>query len=144
LVIATGAGLAAVAGCSYSSKNSMTRTATGTAGIAIATTTEFPTAGASPGSSLTRLDQVPVGGSASAKLNGSPVLVSQPTAGHVKAFLAICTHQGCTVAPAGPELHCPCHGSVYDAFTGAVKKGPAQRPLREIPAVIIGDDIQLG
>jgi Rieske Fe-S protein len=36
---------------------------------------------------------------------------------------------GCTVAPNGPRLDCPCHGSIYNAFTGAVVNGPASQPL---------------
>jgi Rieske Fe-S protein len=42
---------------------------------------------------------------------------------------AICTHQGCAVAPSGAELRCPCHGSRFRARTGAVLAGPAARPL---------------
>lgn len=50
------------------------------------------------------------------------------------AFSAICTHLGCTVAPAGNRLDCPCHGSVFDAFTGKNLSGPAPRPL---PGVVV-------
>jgi Rieske Fe-S protein len=52
------------------------------------------------------------------------------------AFSAICTHLGCTVAPAGNQYHCPCHGSVYDAFTGSVISGPAPRPLAKIAVAV--------
>ena len=104
--------------------------------------------GAVPGSSsggagggIIKLADVPVGGSASATANGQPVLVSQPTAGNVVAFTAICTHQGCTVAPAGKEFQCPCHASVYDAFTGAVISGPAPAPLAAIPVKIAGAEV---
>jgi Rieske Fe-S protein len=41
---------------------------------------------------------------------------------------------GCTVNVAGPLLRCPCHGSVFDSFTGAVINGPAASPL---PAVAV-------
>ena len=57
------------------------------------------------------------------------------------SFLAvspICTHQGCTVEIAGPYLECPCHGSVYD-LGGGVVRGPAERPLRSVPARQLGD-----
>jgi Rieske Fe-S protein len=40
---------------------------------------------------------------------------------------------GCTVLPAGKQLHCPCHGSIYSASTGAVLRGPAPRPLPRVP-----------
>jgi Rieske Fe-S protein len=48
---------------------------------------------------------------------------------------------GCTVAPAGSEYHCPCHGSVYDAFTGAVKSGPAPRPLGKVPVKVADGNV---
>jgi Rieske Fe-S protein len=45
------------------------------------------------------------------------------------ACTAICTHAGCQVEYADGALHCPCHGSVFDSRTGAVRRGPATRPL---------------
>ncbi|MGZ4650530.1 MAG: QcrA and Rieske domain-containing protein [Kineosporiaceae bacterium] len=57
--------------------------------------------------------------------------MAQPTAGRVVAFSAVCTHQGCRVNPAGPQLDCPCHGSVFDAFTGQVLRD--RRRLRWSP-----------
>jgi Rieske Fe-S protein len=73
----------------------------------MATTTEYPTTAVSATTALIGLESVPEGGSASAKLNGVPILVSRPAVDEVKAFTAICTHMGCTVNPAGAEFHCP-------------------------------------
>jgi Rieske Fe-S protein len=56
----------------------------------------------------------------------------------VLAVSPLCTHQGCTVNIAGPYLECPCHGSVYD-LEGKVLRGPADRPLRSLPARVLGD-----
>jgi cytochrome b6-f complex iron-sulfur subunit len=122
-VLAAGAvvGAAALAGCSSS-------TSTGSSG-----------AGSQSAAPLAKLADVPVGGSASATANGpdgKAAVVAQPTAGQVVAFSAICTHMGCTVAPAGKEYICPCHGSVYDAFTGQVKSGPAPTALAAIPVKV--------
>jgi Rieske Fe-S protein len=55
--------------------------------------------------------------------DGDPAIVARPTANTAVAFSAKCTHMGCTVQPAGSELHCPCHGSKYNALTGAVIQG---------------------
>ena len=75
--------------------------------------------------SLAKVADIPVGGALSAKdADGKQILLTQPTAGTIVALSAICTHQGCTVAPDGDQLDCPCHGSVYD-LTGGNVSGPA-------------------
>jgi Rieske Fe-S protein len=48
---------------------------------------------------------------------------------------------GCTVNSGGPQFHCPCHGSIYDAFTGAVVQGPAPKPLAPISVKVDGANI---
>ena len=91
-----------------------------------------PTTGGG-GRMLVALDRVPVGGGV--VLAQDKVVVTRPTADAVHAFSAVCTHQGCTVnAVAGNAIDCPCHGSNFDATTGAVRHGPASRPL---PAVAV-------
>ncbi|WP_433802608.1 Rieske 2Fe-2S domain-containing protein [Actinomycetospora sp. CA-084318] len=91
---------------------------------------------------LATLDQVPVGGTVVVTSpNGAPVALVRPNAGTVVAHSAICTHQGCSVSPAGATLACPCHGSVFDAATGAVQQGPADRPLPAIPVQIQGQSV---
>jgi len=99
-------------------------------------------AGATGAKPLARLADVPVGGAISATgTDGRPVIVAQPSAGQVVAFSAICTHKACTVAPAGKQLHCPCHGSVYDAATGKNLSGPAPRPLSPVPVHVAGGQV---
>jgi len=96
-------------------------------------------AGGAGGAALAELSAVPVGGAVSAKdAAGKPIIIAQPTAGKAVAFSAICTHKGCPVAPKGAELHCPCHGSNYNALTGAVINGPAASPLAPV-AVSVKD-----
>ena len=98
--------------------------------------------GKSSGSdSIAALDSIEVGSSAGAKLNGNPVLLFRPTADSAACFSAICTHAGCVVEAAGKQFHCPCHGSVYNAMTGAVIQGPAPRPLPRIPVRIRNGEI---
>lgn len=102
-----------------------------------------PTTPAAPApGTLADLGAVPVGQTTViTTANGAPVALTRPTANSVIAHSAVCTHQGCTVAPAGATLNCPCHGSVFDAATGAVRQGPADRPLPEIPVRIQGQSV---
>jgi Rieske Fe-S protein len=87
---------------------------------------------------LVDLADVPVGGAVSATgKDGGPVIVAQPRSGHAVAFSAVCTHRGCTVAPAEDELECPCHGSTYDLTTGENTGGPAPSPLEQIQVKVV-------
>lgn len=94
------------------------------------------------GQSLTPLASIPVGGAIPVQFaDGRQAIVARPEDSAVAAFDAACTHKGCPVKPEGAELTCPCHGSVFDAASGAVKKGPADRPLAAIPVRIEGDQV---
>jgi cytochrome b6-f complex iron-sulfur subunit len=118
-------------------------TLTGCGGSGSSTTTTNTGAGA--GGVLAALSAVPVGGAVAAKgSDGKAIIVAQPTSGTVVAFSAICTHMGCTVAPHGATLVCPCHGSQYDAFTGKVLRGPAPLPLPSVPVKVQGSDVVPG
>lgn len=91
---------------------------------------------------IAALSDVPVGGAITAKgSDGKPIIVAQPTAGQVVAFTAVCTHRGCTVAPKGKDLDCPCHGSKYNAFTGEVINGPAPKALAKIDVKVDGTNV---
>ncbi|MFF2122163.1 Rieske 2Fe-2S domain-containing protein [Kitasatospora sp. NPDC058184] len=90
---------------------------------------------------------VPVGGSAQVKdpATGDAVYIVQPKAGQYCAFSAVCTHAGCAVdAPKNGQLYCPCHGSRFDAATGAVVNGPAVKPLPRYAVSKDGDRLTLG
>ena len=100
------------------------------------------TAPAAANAPLAKLAEIEVGKCVSAKLpDGKPAIVSRPTNETAVAFSAKCTHMGCTVKPAGAELHCPCHGSVYNATTGEVIKGPAPKPLPQIDVHVAGGEV---
>jgi Rieske Fe-S protein len=109
-------GAAAVASCGGGGGTNAVSTAGGAAGSA--------------GSAevVIKVADIPVGGGK--VFDATKVVVTQPKAGEFKAFSAICTHKGCTVAGvANGTITCPCHGSTYDAATGAVTGGPAPAPL---------------
>ncbi|GAA4156507.1 Rieske (2Fe-2S) protein [Gryllotalpicola daejeonensis] len=91
--------------------------------------------------------KVPVGGSVVVQTGSQSdpaVALAQPKSGQFVAHTAVCTHQGCVVAAAGAELHCPCHGSKFDAFTGKAIHGPASLPLDEVTVTVNGDNLEFG
>jgi thiosulfate dehydrogenase (quinone) large subunit len=61
--------------------------------------------------------------------NGAPALLVREAGGRVAAVGATCTHAGCEVVYQDGQVVCPCHDSRFDLRTGAVERGPAQRPL---------------
>ena len=64
--------------------------------------------------------------------------------GHLYAFDDACTHMGCSLGEGkleGITVTCPCHGSQFDVSSGAVIRGPAQRPVRSRSVQIEGDDL---
>ena len=97
--------------------------------------------GTSTPTEVATLSEVPVGGAIAVMLDGSQIIVSQPTEGEVVAFSAICTHQGCIVVPEKKGLNCPCHQSLFDTATGAVLQGPATDPLPEVTVTLDGDKV---
>lgn len=90
-----------------------------------------------------QLAELPTGGLTTVQVEGRTLLISRPGESEVHAFSAVCTHQGCTVAPNvenGEDVFsCPCHGSHFDTATGAPYGGPAKKPLTEYTAAIDGD-----
>ena len=72
--------------------------------------------------------------------NGAADIAIRASDGTVTALSAICTHAGCQVSyqagASGGQLVCPCHGSVFNAKTGAVIQGPAVTPLPRRQVVV--------
>ena len=131
---AVGVGAVALAACSSSASDSGSDAGDGANGDAAGSSDQ----------GIVALAKVPVGEAVSAKIDGEPAIVAQPTAGTAAAFSAICTHMGCTVKPKGKELHCPCHGSVYNASTGEVISGPAPRALPKIAVHVANGEVMPG
>jgi cytochrome b6-f complex iron-sulfur subunit len=84
--------------------------------------------------------------------DGSTVAVENPQGGSllltrngnaVTGLSAKCTHQGCTVAPKGNVIVCPCHGSEFQPGTGAVLNGPALEPLPKIAVAVTNGQVTL-
>jgi len=66
--------------------------------------------------------------------SGDPAIILHPKGNTFLAFDAVCPHAGCTVQydPTANQIVCPCHGSQFNAATGAVELGPAVSGLRPI------------
>ena len=55
-----------------------------------------------------------------------------------------CTHMSCMLSDGtlkGGNVTCPCHGSIFDAKTGSVVKGPAKKPEPAYQTKIEGEQI---
>lgn len=88
------------------------------------------------GTAIGPAKDVPAGGAASFTdpRTGDPSIVIQATAGKFVAFDAVCPHAGCSVEydQSAALIICPCHGSQFNAATGAVEAGPAATGLNPI------------
>jgi nitrite reductase/ring-hydroxylating ferredoxin subunit len=74
---------------------------------------------------------------------GTKVTVANAN-GHLYGFDNTCTHAGCSLAQGklqGTTVTCPCHGSQFDVTSGAVLRGPAQRPVRSRSVQVKGDEL---
>lgn len=139
-VITTGAGAAAglglLAACGSNGGSGAATPATTAATATTAAGTGGTAGGSGSSAAIVALSSISVGQAVAATLNGSPIVVSRPTDTSAAAFSAICTHQGCTVNVNGATLNCPCHGSEFNALTGAVERGPATQALPSVPVTV--------
>lgn len=127
-VVAGGAVLVACGGGGDTSSSGGASAPTGSGGLA-------------PG--LTSLNAIPDGSTVAVKNpNGGTVLLTR-SGTTVTGLSAKCTHQGCTVAPKGAVLRCPCHGSSFQPGTGAVITGPATEPLPKVDVTVTGGQVTL-
>ena len=94
------------------------------------------------GAAIALVGDVPVGGGV---VNDEvAIVVTQPSDGSIKAFTAVCPHQGCLVSEVvDNEIICPCHDSRFSAVDGAVLQGPATEGLAAASVVVQGDSIVL-
>ncbi|MFD5819579.1 Rieske (2Fe-2S) protein [Streptomyces sp. NPDC127038] len=126
VILATGAS-ALLAGCSqYGSGGGSSSASPDTSG----------------GGELATTSDIPVGGGT--VFADRKIVVTQPAKGDFKAFSAVCTHLGCIVDKvADGTIDCPCHGSKFAIEDGAVKAGPAPRPLPAEKITVQGNSIRL-
>jgi Rieske Fe-S protein len=97
----------------------------------------FGRLGRHPGAAVGTLDKLPPGGGLRASLGGDDSAIVVNVSGTVRAFLAVCTHEGCPLGWNAQQhlIRCPCHGGAYDT-SGHVVSGPPPAPLTELRTVI--------
>ncbi len=146
--VMSAAALAGVAGSLAACGSDAAQTASSAAGAAQSAAGAVQSAASAAvgaaGKAIAALTDIPVGGAVIKEVDGKKIALAQPEAGKVVAFSGLCTHQGCAVAAKGAELVCPCHGSAFDAATGAVKTGPATKPLPAVAVKVSADGVTLG
>jgi nitrite reductase/ring-hydroxylating ferredoxin subunit len=58
-----------------------------------------------------------------------------------------CRHAGCAFSEdaelLGSIVLCNCHGSEFDIRTGAVLRGPAERPIRTVPTRVAAEGLEV-
>lgn len=138
LTAAAAAAIGVVAGFAYG-RNSDARKSPKTGGGYIygGSSGSSASPGSGPAKALASVAKVPVGGGL---ITSGVVLVRSGNS--VKAFSATCTHLGCQVTKvSGGKIFCPCHGSVFNASTGAVVQGPASSPLPPVQVTVRNGEV---
>lgn len=88
-----------------------------------------------PGEVRVKPEDIPVGGGVI--LEEEAVVVTRPAEREIRAFSAVCTHQGCLVAEVvDSEIRCLCHGSRFSIEDGSVIGGPARGPLPPVEVAV--------
>jgi len=82
---------------------------------------------------VSKLEKLPPGGGLRASLGGDDAAIVMNVDGTIRAFLAVCTHEGCPLGWNAQQhlIRCPCHGGAYDT-NGHVVSGPPPAPLTEL------------
>lgn len=139
-VLAGAAGVAGVAGLAACATGASTDPATEPA-------TQSPTKSPAQASGevIASVSDVPVGGGTIVDSGADKIVVTQATEGDIKAFSAVCPHQGCNCsAVRDGVIVCPCHGSQFAIADGAVVAGPAMQGLVPVEIRVKGSDVVLG
>ena len=70
-------------------------------------------------------------------MHGDQPIVLVNVNGDIRAFLGVCTHEGCPLGwnPNQHLIRCPCHGSAFDT-AGRVVNGPAKIGLTKLETIV--------
>jgi len=107
-------------------------------------TASAPSRAKLPGRAIVEAARVPAGEAVQfTDRSGDPAWLVHEHSGDFKAFSAVCTHAGCTVAVSGGEFVCPCHGGSYSITTGQVLGGPPPQPLAPVSITVVDGSVRL-
>jgi len=139
-LIAVGGVVAACGGSSGSASASSSAAPAASSAAPIASSAAPASSAAAGSGAVAAVSDIPVGGGII--LEDPAIVLTQPTAGDVKAFTAICTHEGCLVSQVvDNEIICPCHGSKYSGTDGSVIQGPATQALTAAGVSVDGGQV---
>lgn len=90
-----------------------------------------------------KADDLPPGSGRNFKFGHKPALVTHTEDGQLHAFIAICTHLGCTVQFNDEKelIWCACHGGAYDPSSGKNVQGPPPKPLAPLKVANVDGSI---
>ncbi|MCK6549587.1 Rieske 2Fe-2S domain-containing protein [Myxococcota bacterium] len=76
------------------------------------------------------------------RFGNKPALLVRDHGGHLRAFIALCTHLDCVVQfrAETSSIWCACHNGLYD-LAGRNVQGPPPRPLTPLLVEVRGDDV---
>lgn len=90
---------------------------------------------------------VPVKGGRTFSVGGQSILITQPSKGKYRAFVAQCTHAGAKLDGQrnlrNNVITCPSHGAKFSADTGAATSGPASSALGKVKVAVSGGNLRV-
>jgi cytochrome b6-f complex iron-sulfur subunit len=142
LVAAACGGSSSTSGSTAPATTSAPAAADSTSAAGSAAPSAAATSAAPAATGFIALSKIPSDKSVSVKDPTGRTLLMTQSGGKLTALDSTCTHQGCTVAPDGGKLACPCHGSQF-SLTGAVQQGPATVALHTVAVKVTGGQVSL-
>ena len=88
-------------------------------------------------------EELPKGTGKNFKFGHKPALITHTADGELHAFIAICTHLGCTVQfnKEKEKIWCACHGGAYDPESGKNVAGPPPKPLAPLKVEVVDGNV---
>jgi cytochrome b6-f complex iron-sulfur subunit len=131
-----------LAACGSSGSSGNASTNIGGGGGPASTSSPATGSGATGVKGIIALSAVPADTSVSVQDSTGRTLLITQSGGKLTALDSTCTHMGCTVAPDGSKLQCPCHGSQF-TLTGSVIQGPAPSALHPVSVKVVSGQVVL-